>query len=151
MQKSFTTKSAEETINLGKELGSKLHGGELVLLYGELGGGKTQFTKGIASALGITEIVVSPTFTIERIYSSTSHCEDEGRGNLLTLHHFDLYRTDNDRELFQEIQDLLVDKQNVVVVEWPENMKALQSLDSIKLVFEYVGDNDRLVKIEGIK
>ena len=139
MQK-YITKSEQETIDLGKTVGQSLIGGELLLLVGDLGGGKTHFTKGIASALGISGMVISPTFTIERIYS----------GESLELHHFDLYRILNDVEILAEIKDLIQDRKNVVVVEWPESIVSLANIKHRKISFKYLDDQTReLIISEG--
>jgi tRNA threonylcarbamoyladenosine biosynthesis protein TsaE len=129
MQKTFTTKSDQETIALGSKLGALLSGGEFIALTGDLGGGKTQFTKGIAKGLGITETIVSPTFTIERVY-----------GN---LHHFDLYRISNDTEVAAGIKDLVSVGKSIVVVEWPENIESIQPPDHLAIEFKYIEENIR--------
>lgn len=134
MQKKFTTKSDQETTALGSKLGASLRGGEFIALTGDLGGGKTQFTKGIAKGLGITETIVSPTFTIERTY---------GR-----LHHFDLYRTHNDKEIAEEISDLISDGENIVVVEWPENIEGILPQKYTAVNFRYISENEREITIE---
>ncbi len=129
MQKTFTTKSDAETIALGSKLGSLLCGGEFITLTGDLGGGKTQFTKGIAAGLGIIETIVSPTFTIERIYGK--------------LHHFDLYRTMNDREIAESIQDLTTDGESIIVIEWPENIVGISPENNLSIEFKYLSENER--------
>lgn len=137
MQGNYTTKSAAETVSLGEKLGTTLKGGELVLLRGELGGGKTQFTKGLAKALGTTETIVSPTFTIERVYE----------GKSLVLHHFDLYRTKQDREILEQVTEFTRLPLNVTVVEWPENLVALLRFNHILVEFSYVENEDNERKI----
>jgi tRNA threonylcarbamoyladenosine biosynthesis protein TsaE len=134
MQKKFITKSDQETIALGSKIGATLRGGEFFALTGDLGGGKTQFTKGIAQGLGITETVVSPTFTIERIY---------GR-----LHHFDLYRTMNDQEIAEGIRDLTADPEALVVVEWPENIEGILPVKYTAIDFKYIDEDTRELTIE---
>lgn len=134
MQKTFTTKSDIETIALGSKLGASLRGGEFIALTGDLGGGKTQFTKGIAKGLGITETIVSPTFTIERIYGK--------------LHHFDLYRAHDDQEIAEGIRDLAGDPENIVVVEWPENIAGILPQIYTAINFKYIGENEREIIIE---
>ena len=129
MQKTFTTKSDTETIALGSKLGGLLRGGEFIALTGDLGGGKTQFTKGIALGLGIDETIVSPTFTIERIYNN--------------LHHFDLYRTQNDREIAESIRDLTTDGESTIVIEWPENIEGILPTDYLGIEFIYLDENER--------
>ena len=83
------TRSAQETFQLGKELGEKAYPGQVFTLTGDLGVGKTVFTQGFAAGLGITEPVNSPTFTIVQVY-------EEGR---LPFYHFDVYRLEDISEL----------------------------------------------------
>ncbi len=135
MRANYTTKSATETTKLGEELGITLKGGDLVLLTGELGGGKTQFTKGIAKALGISETVVSPTFTIERTY----------QGKTFTLHHLDLYRTHEDREIQSQIEEYVTSPLDITVIEWPENMTILASKNHYLVNFSYTDDDNRVI------
>ena len=101
------SKSVEETLAIAEDFAARLKGGDIVLLHGDLGAGKTTFTKGIARALGVEEVVTSPTFTIVKEY--------EGRS--LRLYHMDMYRLDGDiTEL--GIEDYLGRKDGVSVIEW---------------------------------
>ena len=106
--------SPTETFNWGFQLGSRLEGGEILLLSGPLGAGKTLFVKGICSALGIEEEdVTSPSFTLVNPY--------EGR---LRLYHVDLYRLDEGASAAHavDLDDLLADEKSVLVIEWAERM-----------------------------
>lgn len=135
----FLTKSNDETIALGKKIGSLLKGGEIILLEGDLGGGKTQFTKGVAEGLGITETVISPTFTIERIYSASN----------LELHHFDFYRLmGNDPEIIEEVEELRHSGKNIVVIEWPQNLFTSMPKEFLLASFEYISENERSIKFD---
>ena len=87
----FVSKSVDDTYSFAFEFADLLYGGEIVLLNGDLGAGKTTFTKGLAKALGVTEEVTSPTFTIMNVYTS-------GR---LKLNHLDMYRVENEDELYE--------------------------------------------------
>ena len=78
----FVSHSTEETIELGERLGAALEEGDVLVLTGDLGAGKTQLTKGIAAAMGVTADVTSPTFPIQMVYP----------GSQMDLNHFDLYR-----------------------------------------------------------
>ena len=89
MEKVFETYSPEETLEIGKLLGENAAPGEVYALIGDLGAGKTVFTKGFAQGLGIEEPVNSPTFTILQIY-------EEGR---IPLYHFDVYRIEEPEEM----------------------------------------------------
>ena len=110
----FRSSSPSETFNYGHQLGARLEGGEILLLSGPLGAGKTIFVKGICSALGIDEgDVTSPSFTLVNPHF--------GR---LRLYHIDLYRLDEGAGAAHavDLDDLLVDEQAVIVIEWPERM-----------------------------
>jgi tRNA threonylcarbamoyladenosine biosynthesis protein TsaE len=110
----FRSSSPAETFNYGQQLGARLEGGEILLLSGPLGAGKTLFVKGVCSALGIDEEdVTSPSFTLVNPHT--------GR---LRLYHIDLYRLDEGASAAHavDLDDLLIDEQAVIVIEWPERM-----------------------------
>lgn len=118
MQQSETgewiTRDAGETFNLGKRMGTQLSGGEILLLDGPLGAGKTIFVKGIAAALNIDpEEVTSPSFTLVNPHT--------GR---LTLFHIDLYRLDQGASAAHavDLEELLNDERAVVAIEWAERL-----------------------------
>jgi tRNA threonylcarbamoyladenosine biosynthesis protein TsaE len=127
-----------ETEALAAALGESLRGGEVVLLTGELGSGKTAFVRGLARGLGIdADTVASPTFVL-----ITSH-----RGRL-TLHHADLYRLSgngDDRELGLEE---LPGPKGVLAVEWAERLSFLPWPRRIHVALEHAGDDVRRVRIE---
>lgn len=110
----WQTHNAEETFNLGKQLGAQLSGGEILLLDGPLGAGKTVFVKGIAAALDVDpEEVTSPSFTLVNPYA--------GR---LRFFHIDLYRLDEGAAAAHavDLEELLSDERAVVVIEWAERL-----------------------------
>lgn len=109
-ERSFRTSSREETIALGERLGCALAPGDVLVLTGDLGAGKTQLTKGIAAGMGVTDDVTSPTFTIEMVYEGTE----------MPLYHFDLYRLDSPDQLEDTgIFDVL-GGDGVCSIEWGE-------------------------------
>jgi tRNA threonylcarbamoyladenosine biosynthesis protein TsaE len=111
----WTSRDAAETFALGEQMGSRLAGGEIILLDGALGAGKTVFVKGLAGGLGIdASEVTSPSFTLVNRY-------DEGR---LTLYHLDLYRLDEGVSATHavDLDELLADARAVIVIEWAERM-----------------------------
>ena len=106
------TRNYEETIEYGYKIGKLLETGDCILLAGDLGAGKTTFTKGIGKALGVTRVINSPTFTIVKEYHGD-----------LDLYHLDLYRLDglgNDFDLEEYFS-----KDGVVVCEWPDNVSEI--------------------------
>ncbi|MDO4848895.1 MAG: tRNA (adenosine(37)-N6)-threonylcarbamoyltransferase complex ATPase subunit type 1 TsaE [Coriobacteriia bacterium] len=106
----FVSRSQAETIAVGERLGRELEAGDVLVLTGDLGAGKTQLTKGIAAALGCEGDVTSPTFTIEMVYE----------GGRLPLYHFDLYRLDDAGQLEDiGLYDVL-GADGVCVIEWGE-------------------------------
>ena len=108
----FHTKSAAETEALGERLAKALRGGEVIAYTGDLGAGKTAFTRGIARGLGIPEGVTSPTFTIVNEYE----------GGRLPLFHFDMYRLTSSDELFDIGWEDYLARGGVGAVEWSENV-----------------------------
>lgn len=111
----FWCETAEQTRALGAALGLHLKAGDVLVLTGDLGAGKTQLTKGIAVALGIEDEITSPTFAIEAIYEGKA-----ADGTPLPLYHFDLYRLDNPDQLGDAgVWDVL-GGDGVCVLEWGE-------------------------------
>jgi len=110
MEKSLKTISAAETIDMGRRLGGLLRAGDVLVLTGDLGAGKTQLTKGIAQGMGVSGDVTSPTFTIEMVYQGTE----------LELDHFDLYRLDNPDQLEDTGLFDVLGTDGVCVIEWGE-------------------------------
>lgn len=106
----MTARTEAETVALGAALGRSLRAGDLVLLYGELGAGKTTFVRGLARGAGFRGRVTSPTFALAHVY----------RGGRLTLHHLDLYRLAGHELGEVGLDELLSDPSGAVVVEWPQ-------------------------------
>ena len=132
-----TTTAVDDTKAVGAALAALAQPGDIVLLSGDLGSGKTAFTQGFAAGLGVTEQVVSPTFTLARDY--------DGR---LRLHHLDVYRLDH----LQEAIDLglaeLTDDGGVTVIEWGEVVIPTIPPDYLEVRLSYgEGDDDRLVEL----
>lgn len=110
----YETYSEEETRQLGKKLGLAAKGGELYCLNGDLGVGKTVFTKGFAEGLGIDEHITSPTFTIVNVY--------KGR---LDFYHFDVYRIEDEDEMYEIGYEDYFFGDGVCLVEWAEKIPSL--------------------------
>ncbi len=134
----FETFSEEETVVAGIGAGPSLRGGDVILLSGGLGAGKTWFTRGLCAGLGIIKGVRSPSFSviINHIPGGTVPAEQ----GVETVHHVDLYRLNSGDELCEwGVTDLLADESAVVIVEWGEPL------------LEYLGDDYILVTIERLK
>lgn len=116
----------------------------VVGLSGDLGAGKTAFTKCVASALGISEVVTSPTFILEKVYIIP-------RGSVVgerftKLIHIDAYRLEGGKEMRAlDWDSLLLDEHNLIFIEWPEQVGDAMPKDLIKLSFEYAGEGVRKV------
>jgi tRNA threonylcarbamoyladenosine biosynthesis protein TsaE len=137
MIKTYITHSETETADVGFEIGPLLPEGSVLLLFGDLGAGKTALVRGLAQALGVDrDLVTSPTFTLVQEY----------RGGRLPLFHVDLYRLDDPRE----IDDLGLDEiaaGGVLAIEWAEKMPRPPS-NAIRVSLEHTGDAERRITIE---
>ena len=122
------TKSEQETENFAKEIGKKLKGNEIIALYGDLGVGKTAFTRGIASYFGIKNVVTSPTFTLVNEYSASE----------FKIYHFDMYRIKNLEDLESTgFFDYMY--KGVFIIEWSENIENYLPEGTIKV---YIKKNE---------
>ncbi len=136
----WISQEAEETFRLGQQVGNLLIGGEILLLSGPLGAGKTVFVKGIAAALGLDPAeVTSPTFTLVNPYS--------GR---LTIYHIDLYRLDEGVSAANavDLEELLVDETAVLVLEWAERLGRYPLPGNVwQILISGDGDDPRSISI----
>jgi len=134
-----TTKSSIDTEKEGFIFSKKILKNKkpiIIALKGEIGGGKTTFVKGLARGLGIKEEVNSPTFVIFKIYKSI-------HGN---LYHFDCYRIKKPKEILRlGFKDIISDKNNIIVIEWSENIEKIIPKNSIILNFEFIDKNKRRI------
>lgn len=136
--KKLTMTSRGATIELGKQIGAQLGAGDVLVLDGDLGAGKTTFTKGIANGLGISEMIKSPTFTIIHEYH-------DGR---LPLYHMDAYRLENGGGEDLGLEEYF-DGDGVSVVEWAEFVAEELPADFLAIHFKRTGDdNTRLLEFE---
>jgi len=133
VRQTCTTNSPDQTFELGRKLGEKLNGGEIVLLHGDLGAGKTLFTKGLAQGLGVEDpsSVVSPSFTLVNLYKAR-----------LDIVHGDLYRLDSDAVYELGLEDYM-DREHVLVIEWAEKAGDFFSGDILDIIIEHVGESER--------
>ncbi|OGG15224.1 tRNA (adenosine(37)-N6)-threonylcarbamoyltransferase complex ATPase subunit type 1 TsaE [Candidatus Gottesmanbacteria bacterium RIFCSPHIGHO2_01_FULL_39_10] len=133
----FLSHTQGETIGLGERVGKTLRGGEVVALYGDLGAGKTTFVHGLANGLGIKKRILSPTFIIVRHY-------DIKNNTAKVLYHIDLYRLEKIQEIGSlGLKDLMHNKSNIVIIEWPERLANLLPQERIDIHFKYLTENER--------
>lgn len=130
MSATLQVNSAQEMINLGKKIGATTKGGDLLLLAGDLGAGKTTLTKGIARALGIRRPVKSPTFTIVREYR-------EGK---MPLFHMDMYRLENGDLSSIDLPGYFAEN-GLIVMEWPQYVKDQLPANFLELTLRRVDDS----------
>jgi tRNA threonylcarbamoyladenosine biosynthesis protein TsaE len=131
------TCSTEETKRLAFELAKKIQKGSTVALYGDLGSGKTTFTRYFVEGLGLKNRVQSPTFVLARKYGNVNHV--------------DLYRLTLEEDAKDiGIEEMLVDKNMITLIEWPEIIDNLLPKETVKIYFEYINENTRKITIENL-
>ena len=137
----YLSHNTEETEALGEQLAGRLRAGDVIAYLGDLGAGKTAFTRGLARGLGCTGRVTSPTFTIVNEY--------EGR---LPLFHFDMYRLGDADELFDIGWDEYLSRGGVCAVEWSEHITGEIPEDAITVTICRCEENDdwRRITVEGV-
>ena len=136
----FITNSKEETIALAEKLATKLNNHDIIFYVGGLGMGKTAFTQGLCNGLGIDADVTSPTFAIVNEYY----------GRPLSVFHFDMYRIENEDQLFNIGFDDYLDYDGVLAIEWSENIADFFDDNNITVTFEKLDETVRKITIEGV-
>lgn len=146
--KTILSYSLKDTQELAKillrgwlEENKKRNSNWLICLSGELGSGKTAFTKALAKELGVRDVVNSPTFVIMKKYLSK-------KNRKYTLYHFDCYRMREASEVLDlGFEDILHGENNIIIVEWPENIEEALPEKRLNIKFEIIGENSREIKI----
>ncbi len=135
----YFSKSVEDTEKFAEEFSKKLSGTEIIALYGDLGAGKTSFTRGLAKGLEVEDSVTSPTFAIVNEYSG-----------IYPLYHFDMYRIENWNDL-ESIGFFDYINNGIIIIEWSENIEGALPSEIIKIFIDKTeNENERIIKIEGI-
>lgn len=135
----YITRSAEETIELGRLIGERLRGGDIIAYKGSMGAGKTTMTRGLTLGLGLGDTAFSPTFALVNEY----------RGEGLTLYHFDMYRIGSALDLETTGFFDYIDDESVLAVEWSENIEEELPEERIIVTLERVDDDTRKITIDG--
>lgn len=136
----FITKTEADTETTGEKLAEYLTGGEVIAFTGDLGAGKTCFTRGLARGLGFKGTVTSPTFAIINEYS----------GGRLNLYHFDMYRVTGWEDLYSTGYFDYLDAGGVIAAEWSENIASALPPDTIYISIEKINETDRKITITGV-
>ncbi len=126
---------------LAEKIGAQLDGGAVFELVGDIGAGKTTFTKGLAVGLGVDDDVQSPSFTISRTY--------DARGGL-QLVHYDFYRLDDPGIMKNEVAELVHDRSVVTVIEWADVVEGVLPEDRIRIRIQATDETRRIVEILGL-
>ena len=134
----YITNSPAETEAVGAALGNILKPGTVIAYRGDLGAGKTAFTRGLARGLGSSEMVTSPTYTIVNEYL----------GGRMPLFHFDMYRLASSDDLWDIGWEDYLDRNGVCAVEWSENVEDAME-NAIYITIEKLGEDGRRITIEG--
>lgn len=138
----MTSNSPEETVELGRRIGSQLRGGEVFAVYGPLGSGKTRLIKGIATGAGARDLrnVTSPTFVLVNEY--------EGR---FDIYHIDAYRLDSLAEFEMLGFDDFCYPQSVVLIEWADKIEpAIRNIHFIRVELAHAGEHTRTIRIQNL-
>lgn len=139
MSQSYISGSVQDTHKIAENLATKLQGGQLIELIGDVGAGKTTFMIGLVRALGSSDKVSSPTFKVCNTYKGTN----------LIINHCDFYRLGNDDQLIKnELSEMLADD-TVTVLEWSENL-AIDLGQTVKINIEVVDENTRKFVVRGL-
>lgn len=136
----FKSKSVDETITFGRQLGETLKSGEVIALHGPLGSGKTHLVKGMAEALGIKkEKVHSPTYTLINEYSGQ-----------IPLYHFDCYRMESPREALEIGAEEYFYGEGICAIEWPEKIESILPDDLVWVDLKTSGPKERIFELQKI-
>jgi tRNA threonylcarbamoyladenosine biosynthesis protein TsaE len=146
MEETFFANTVEEIQTLGNTLAKELKPGDIVLLFGEMGSGKTTLTKGILSYFNIgPNTVVSPTFSLMQYYEIL-----DPKSEITNIVHVDTYRLNDEQELIDiGITDYLGEKDTVCIIEWPEKLTTLlQNKKTISVKIEIISEQQRKITVE---
>ncbi|MFA6991707.1 MAG: tRNA (adenosine(37)-N6)-threonylcarbamoyltransferase complex ATPase subunit type 1 TsaE [Candidatus Gracilibacteria bacterium] len=135
----MTSKNKEQTREIAHKIAKNIKDGGVICLYGDLGTGKTEFSKAVAEYFGIDDFSVkSPTYNYIRFY----------QGKKVKIYHIDLYRLEEiDDLLAEEIKEIFEDKSNIVLIEWAERMRNILPNKRIDVTIEHIDENSRGIKI----
>ncbi|MFA6594265.1 MAG: tRNA (adenosine(37)-N6)-threonylcarbamoyltransferase complex ATPase subunit type 1 TsaE [Candidatus Buchananbacteria bacterium] len=142
----FISESEKKTYGFAKKFAKQLRGGEVLCLIGDLGAGKTAFTKGLAAGLGIKSIITSPTFVLMKNYPIEN--KKSLKSKIKYLAHIDAYRLTGGEQLAAiGALDYLSDLDGVTVIEWADRVRDIWPKKMIKIEFKILKDDKREIKV----
>jgi len=138
----ITTKNAKETEKVGAMLAREMKSGQIICLEGDLGGGKTTFTKGFAKGLGIKKNITSPTFVLMKEYLVNNK-------EIYKMYHLDCYRINSSKDIENlGLKDIIKENFNIVLIEWAEKIADILPKNCLKIKFDFVDENTRKISIK---
>jgi tRNA threonylcarbamoyladenosine biosynthesis protein TsaE len=140
IRKRYQSNSESATTDIARQFAAGLKPGTLVLLFGDLGAGKTLFARGVVSYFSKTVLATSPTFSLVNVYPTTP-----------PIYHLDLYRIQGDAELIDLGFEEYLESDGIVLVEWGEKCEQMLRMDYIRISFTMVGEERRDIVIEEIE
>ncbi len=141
--------STEETKELAGQLADKLRPRDVLALYGDLGTGKTTFTRFLVHALGIEARVQSPTFIVARVYKKEA--TNTSAKKIKRVNHIDLYRLKNPEEIADlGLKEYFDKEKSITVIEWPELAEKYLPKDTVKIKFEDLGKDKRKINVQNL-
>jgi tRNA threonylcarbamoyladenosine biosynthesis protein TsaE len=149
----FTTNSSKQTQKMGEILAKELKGGEIICLTGELGSGKTTFAQGVLKGLGAKKPYTSPTFVVMKQYKKRisnfkfqiSNQIQSPKSKILNIYHMDAYRVNAQDVLDLGWEEIISNKNNIVIVEWAERIRAIIPKRAIWLEFDHLKEDERKI------
>lgn len=141
----FTTKNSKETQMLGKMLAEEFKNGGVIALEGELGSGKTTFTQGFLKGLKAEGPYTSPTFIVMKHYNITCNIKHETKFKIQNAYHIDAYRVKAKDTLSLGWDEIVADKNNVIIVEWADRIRKIIPAQAIWIKFKWVEEKKRKI------
>ena len=130
-------RSESEMLDFGRNFAAELQAPAVIELIGDVGAGKTTFTRGLAQGLGVKETLASPSFTISRFY----------QGEKYTLTHYDFYRIDDPGLMAEDLAESIADKNNITVIEWGKSIADILPVDCKRVTIKYIDENTRELEL----
>jgi len=153
--KSYITNNSKQTQKLGEMLAREIKGGQVVCLSGELGAGKTTFTQGLLKGLKVKGPYTSPTFLVMKQYkkeisnskSQIPNKSQNPKSKIQNIYHVDAYRVDTKDILDLGWEEIIMDKNNVIIIEWADRISGIIPKDSLWISFEWIDENERKITL----